>query len=213
MFFLLLLLTGHSSLAREPILINFESGEIGKFPTGWATNDKKNAQKIYSIQSEADKKFLHADSKGSWAQIGLEKKWALKEFPILQWQWRAVLFPTNSNEREKSRNDSVLGVYVVFGHWPFIKVIKYIWSDTLPVGASFLSPYSRETKIFVLESGRLNAGRWIREKRDVWQDYKQLYGEEEINPIATGMAVLTDSDNTNSHAIGDYADFQISSSN
>ena len=120
LFFILLLLANHSSLAAESIHVNFESGEIGKFPSGWASNDKKTALKIYTIQSEGDKKFLHADAKDSWAQIGLEKRWALKEFPILQWQWRAILFPTNSNEREKSRNDSVLGVYVVFGHWPFI---------------------------------------------------------------------------------------------
>lgn len=51
-------------------------------------------------------------------------------------------------------------------------------------------------------------GRWVKEKRDVFYDYHQLFGEEEKNPIATGIAILTDSDNTNSSAIGDYADIQ-----
>lgn len=194
--------------AQPPISITFGADEVGKFPSGWLSMDGKSAVKVYSVQAEGDKKFLHADSKGSRVQIGLEKKWALKEFPILQWQWRAVLFPVGTNEREKSGNDSVLGIYVVFGHWPFIKAIKYIWSDTLPAGASFSSPFAKGTKILVVRSGRSLMGMWAMEKRDVLFDYQQLFGEEEKNPIASGIAILTDSDNTNSSAIGDYAAIQ-----
>ena len=51
-------------------------------------------------------------------------------------------------------------------------------------------------------------GTWIQERRDVFFDFRQLFGEGEKNPIASGIAILTDSDNTNSHAIGDYADIQ-----
>ena len=165
--------------AGETIRINFDSDEVGKFPSRWSSFDKTTALNTYSVRMEGGKKFLHADSTKSWAQLGVEKEWALKEFPFLQWQWRAVLFPTNSNEREKSKNDSVLGVYVVFGHWPFVRAIKYIWSDTLPVGTSFASPYSKETRMIVIKTGRSQAGRWVTEKRDVLQDYRHLYGEEE----------------------------------
>jgi hypothetical protein len=194
--------------AQPPISQSFGSDGIGKFPLGWLSMDGTNATKVYSVQAEGGKKFLHADSKGSAIQIGYMSKWDLKEFPILQWQWRAVLFPNGSNEREKSRNDSVLGLYVVFGSWPFIRTIKYIWSDTLPTGASFNSPFARGTKIIVVRSGRSLIGIWVKERRDVLLDYQQLFGEGEKNPVATGIAILTDSDHTNSCAIGDYADIQ-----
>ena len=72
-----------------------------------------------------------------------------------------------SDERDKSRNDSVLGLYVIFGHWPFIKTIKYIWSDTLPAGSLFSSPYSSTTRTVVIRSGRSQQGTWVTEKRDV----------------------------------------------
>jgi hypothetical protein len=196
------------SFAQSPINITFGSDEAGKFPSGWQALDKNNAVKVYSVRAEGGKKFLHADSKGSREQIGYEKKWVLKDFPIFQWQWRPVLFPAGTNEREKNGNDSVLGLYVIFGHWPFLKVIKYIWSDTLPVGASLNSPFSNDTRILVLRSGRSLMGTWVQERRNVLSDYHQLFGEGEKNPVATGIGVLTDSDNTNSHAIGDYADFQ-----
>ena len=196
--------------AAESVRIDFDADEIGKFPSRWSSYDKKTALNTYTVRKEGDRKFLHADSLKSWAQIGFEKEWALKDLPTLQWQWRAVLFPMGSSEREKSRNDSVLGVYVVFGHWPFLRVIKYIWSDTLPVGTAFTSPYSGKTKMIVLRTGRSQAGQWMKEKRDVLQDFRQLYGEEDKNPTASGIAVLTDSDNTDSRAVGDYADFRIS---
>jgi hypothetical protein len=194
--------------AQSPVNIVFRADEIGKFPSGWISTDNNNAQKVYSVQEEGKKVFIHADSKGPWVQIGYEKKWTLKEFPILQWKWRAVLFPTGTNEREKNKNDSVLGLYVVFGHFPFVRTIKYIWSDTLPVGATFNSPFAKNTKIIVVQSGRRLMGTWVQESRDVLSDFQQLYGEGEKNPMATGIAILTDSDNTNSHAIGDYSDIQ-----
>jgi hypothetical protein len=195
--------------AQPPISQSFGADEIGKFPSGWLSMEGPNAAKVYSVQVEGEKKILHADSKGSAIQIGYSRKWALKEFPILQWQWRAVLFPVGTNEREKSRNDSVLGLYVVFGNWPFIRAIKYIWSDTLPMGASFNSPFAKGTRIIVVRSGRSLMGTWVKERREVLLDYQQLFGEGEKNPVATGIAILTDSDNTNSCAIGDYADIQV----
>jgi hypothetical protein len=196
-------------VAQIPFRINFQSDEIGKLPSGWKCWDEKSSSRVYSIQAEDGKRFLHADAKGTRDQVGYEHPWALREFPLLQWQWRAVLFPMDSNEREKSRNDSVLGLYVVFGHWPFIKTIKYIWSDTLPAGTAFASPYSSTTKIVVVRSGRTRQGTWVTERRNLLSDYRELYGEADKSPVASGIAVLTDSDDTHSHAIGDYGEVQL----
>jgi hypothetical protein len=61
-----------------------------------------SAHNVYAVQEEGKKKFIHADSKWSWVQIGYEKKWTLKEFPILQWKWCAVSFPqARMREREE----------------------------------------------------------------------------------------------------------------
>jgi len=196
-------------VAQTPFRIGFHSDEIGKLPSGWVAWNEKSSSWVYSVQTEDGKRFLHADAKGTRDQLGYEHPWALQEFPLLQWQWRVVVFPLNSNELEKSRNDSALGLYVVFGHWPFVKTIKYIWSDTLPAGTTFTSPYSTTTKIVVVRSGRTRQGTWVSEKRNVLSDYRELYGEAEKAPVVSGIAVLTDSDDTHSHAVGDYADIQV----
>ena len=193
----------------QPLNVTFKANEIGKFPSAWKTMNGNGAAKIYSVQAEGDHIFLHADASAAGVQIGTECSWPLKDLPVLQWQWRAVLFPNGTNEHEKSRNDSVLAIYVVFGHLPFINTIKYIWSDTIPAGTTFTSPTSSNTKIIVIRNGRTQTNTWVAERRDVYSDFRQLFGEKEKDPIVTGIVILTDSDNTGTHAIGDYGAIQI----
>jgi hypothetical protein len=215
MFMLLIAFTASGTQAQpsQPINITFKANEIGKFPSGWASMNGNGAAKIYSVKTEGEHTFLHADAPAMAVPIGTEHSWALKDLPILQWQWRAVLFPDGTNEHDKNRNDSVLAVYVAFGHLPFINTIKYIWSDTIPVGTMFTSSTASNTKIIVIRSGRAQINTWVTEKRDVFADYRQIFGEKEKDPIATGIIILTDSDNTATHAIGDYGCLQVLGSN
>jgi hypothetical protein len=192
----------------RPIHIHFQDCPVNCLPGNWQARDHRCAAKIYSVQQESECRFIHADSRRTQDQIGYEVRWPLREFPVLQWRWRAVHFPTGSDERENGRNDSVLGLYVIFGQVPFIKTIKYVWSDRLPVGACFPSPHSSTTRIMVVRSGRSQQGAWVTESRDVLADYIQIYGEGDKNPVALGIGLLTDSDDTRSRAVGDYAEFK-----
>jgi hypothetical protein len=205
----LLLFFAQSLCAQPPFHIPFDSDEVGQFPSGWKSRDQKNMTKVYSVQAEGETKFLHADAKDLSVQISFPKKWDLLEYPILRWRWRPVVFPTGSNERIKSGADSVLGIYVVLRGLPFVKAIKYLWSDTLPVGAEFDSPYSAGTKMIVVRSGRELGGTWVTEERNVLLDCERFFGKEEEHPTAQGIAILTDSDDTHSRAVGDYAEISF----
>lgn len=205
----ILIFCAQSLCAQSLLHITFDGDEIGKFPSSWVSRDQKNMTKVYSVQAEGEKKFLHADVCGLSVQISYEKKWDIKDYPILRWSWRAVIFPTGSNEQIKTGADSVLGVYVVLSGLPSVTAIKYIWSDTLPIGTAFNSPYSSGTKIIVVQSGRALTGTWVTEERNVLSDYERFFGKGEKHPVAQGIAVLTDSDNTNSCAAGDYAHISI----
>ena len=195
--------------AQSPISITFEGNEVGKCPSGWISTNEKNMTKVYSVQADGEKRFLHADAQGLSVQICSERKWSLKDYPVLRWRWRAVIFPSGSNELTKNGDDSVLGIYVVLNGFPFATAIKYIWSDTLPVGAAFDSPYSNRTKIIVVRSGRDLSGMWTTEERNVLSDYERFFGKGAKHPVAQGIAILTDSDNTHSRSAGDYTDISI----
>ena len=205
----ILILCAQNLFAQPLVHVTFERDEVGKFPSGWQSRDENDGIKVYSVQAEGEKKFLHADARDQSVQISYEQKWPLADFPILRWRWRAVAFPAASNERVKGGADSVLGVYVVLSGLPFVTTIKYIWSDTLPEGTVFDSPYSSGTKIVVLRSGRALAGSWVAEERNVLSDYERLFEKKDKHPVARGIALLTDSDNTRSRAVGDYAEISI----
>jgi hypothetical protein len=207
--FVILLFYAETLCAQPLIHINFEGDEVGKFPSAWVSRDQKNCTKVYSVQAEGEKKFLRADACNVSVQISYPKKWDIRDYPMLRWSWRAITFPTGSNERIKSGADSVLGIYVVLSGLPFVTAIKYIWSDILPIGATFDSPYSSGTKIVVVRCGRALAGRWVTEECNVLSDYERFFGKGGKRPVAQGIAILTDSDDTNSRAIGDYADISI----
>lgn len=86
MIILFLMLGPGNLLAQTLISLNFEGDEVGKFPLGWSAWDQENMLKIYRVQSEGGNKFLRADSRGTIIQIGYEKNWALKDFPMLRWR-------------------------------------------------------------------------------------------------------------------------------
>jgi hypothetical protein len=208
--FVIIVSLGSSAFAQPPIHITFDGDEEGRTPVGWISRNG-SPEGVYTVKAEGTKKFLHADARRTGVQLGREKKWSPKELPVIEWNWRPVLFPLSSDERKKASDDSVLAVYVLFGRPPFVSAIKYVWSDTLPVGMCFDSPFYGKTKMLIVENGRSSSGKWTTERRDILADYHRLFGNGEA-PEATGIAVLTDSDNTNSHSIGDYGDITITAS-
>lgn len=203
----LICITAAVAFPQSPLRVSFDNDEVGKLPAAWKSKSDES-RSIYAVQAEDGRKFLHADAKDAAAQIGYEQQWPLKDFPVLQWQWRADTFPTGSNERVKNGYDSVLAVYVAFGRSPLVKGIKYVWSDVLPKGDKFASLTSGRVKVVVLESGRALKGTWVTERRDVLADYRELFGPADATPVARGIAVLTDSDDTHSRSVGDYGQFE-----
>ena len=60
----------------------------------------------------------------------------------------------------------------------------------------------------MIRSGTEKKGAWTEERVDVLENYKKFFEEAET-PKASGIAVLTDSDDTKSVAQGDYANFRV----
>jgi DUF3047 family protein len=188
------------------VIDDFSNGKVGELPPGWKLR-KDSGRGVYSLQTQEKLHFLHAVSRGIGIQAAKQHEWDLSAYPILAWSWRPVEFPKGSDERHQKTNDSALAVYSVFPHthWS-VKSLKYIWSAVVPVGTQLTSSKGL-TKVRVLRSGAQGAGEWIEERANVLDDYRASFGAKEI-PKPAGIAVLTDSDDTESSAQGDYANFR-----
>ena len=204
----LVLSAGRAAGAAECVAIeNFTSAKVGEFPPDWKPR-KKAGRAVYFVQEEPGLRFLRAVSRGLGVQAAKEQVWSLAANPILAWSWRPIEFPKGSDERKSKFNDSALAVYAVFPHSPWsVKAVKYVWSAVVPVDAR-LTSNGGLTQGRVLRTGTDKKGQWLDEQVNVLEDYRRLFGETDV-PTPTGIAILTDSDDTQSSARGDYANFRV----
>jgi hypothetical protein len=77
-------------------------------------------------------------------------------------------------------------------------VISYVWESRLPPETAYPSPYTARARTIVVRSGPAELGRWVEERRDVYQDYRRLFGAEPSR--LAGVAVMTDTDDSGERA-------------
>jgi hypothetical protein len=187
---------------------DFKKFTVGEFPADWKAR-KDSGREAYTVAEEGGLRFLRAISKGLGIQAGRETKgWDLAARPVLSWSWRPRQFPKGADERESSKNDSALAVYMLVEHSRVTgpKAVKYIWSERVPVGTHLTSNRGL-TQVRVLRSGPAATNGWIEERVNVLEDFRK-YFDERGTPSPEGIAVLTDADDTRSTAAGDYANFR-----
>ena len=188
---------------------DFSKAKVGELPADWKVR-KDSGKEAYRVAEESGLRFLRATVKGLGVQAAKEYEWDLGAYPMLVWSWRPLEFPKGGNERDSKTNDSVLAVYMLvpYSQVRGPKAVKYIWSEKVPVGTRLESNMGL-TKVRVLRSGApAKKGEWVEERVSVLDDYKKLFDVSEA-PKPAGIAVLTDSDDTNSSAQGDYANFRV----
>lgn len=175
-------------------------------PSGWRASRKDIS--MYSICAENGYPFLRINTQGGCTSIGKQYSFSVTQFPYLEWKWRIHELPANGCENVIHLNDSGAGFYVIFrGRFKLNRILKYVWSTTLPVGTITASPYNPNAMIVVLESGTHKLDTWVSELVNLHKDYERIFGG--TPPPVEGFGVLSDADNTKSTACADYADIKI----
>jgi hypothetical protein len=67
--------------------------------------------------------------------------------------------------------------------------------------------HTDRVRMIVVRSGTADAGRWVAETRNVLEDYRRAFGEEP--PPVSGVAVMTDTDQTGGRATAWYGDIRF----
>ena len=132
----------------------------------------------------------------------------LNKTPFLHWSWKLEKSITSTaEEQSKAGDDFSVRVYVVAkGFFPWqTKAISYIWSRQYPVGTVWDNPYTRNSKMLVVESGSSRENEWVNYVRDVKQDYQSLFSKN-IRQLH-GVAIMSDTDDTDGVAIALYGPY------
>ncbi len=200
----------------------------GAWPDGWKPLTFKNLERhtAYALVRENDRAVVKATSQASSSGLTREISIDPKAYPIVEWRWKVPHVLQRGDVSTKSGDDYPARLYITFaydpsrvgvfkkaqyeairllyGQYPPLGAINYIWESKAPIGTLVPNPFTDQVMMIVVESGSTRLNQWVTETRNVFEDYKQAFGEEP--PMISGVAIMTDTDNTEESATAYYGD-------
>lgn len=202
-------------------------------PDGWQPLTFRNipARTRYTMVRDQGRYVLKAESRA--AASGLIRPLDLdpEVFQIISWRWKVEHTLAKGDERRKEGDDYAARVYVAFqydpraaslwerarygaikllyGEYPPKHAINYIWANRLPKGESIDNAFTDRSKMIAVRSGPEEVGRWLAEERNLYEDYRHLFGQ--APPRIAGIALMTDTDNTGESAVAYYDEILLRS--
>ena len=221
--------------AETPATLEFgkfsAASETDTLPPGWQPLTFKKIPKhtAYTLFKDEDRFVVKAVSEASSSGLTREMSVDPREYPIVQWQWKVANVLKKGDVSRKEGDDYPARVYITFeydsskvsffkkvqyetikfiyGRYPPLGAINYIWESKAPVGTLVPNPYTDQVMMFVVQSGPDKLNTWVTEQRNVYDDYKKAFGQEP--PMISGVAIMTDTDNTGESATAYYGDISF----
>lgn len=203
-FILAFMLIIASTASTEPVTDTLSvalpvPAENGEFD-GWSVQNWKGISEINIVDTDVGK-ALHLKSKASSTAIYRDMEFDVSEYRYINWKWKVVSLPKGGDVRKKNADDQAGQLYVIFPKWPTSinsRLLGYIWDTTAPAGLSLTSTKLSTTKYIVVKSGSKGTGVWHQERRNVYEDFQALFGDEKLK--AGRVSIMIDSDDTESDA-------------
>jgi len=232
--FLLLLLSAIGAAAEVPPILLFDA-QVGEnsFPLGWQplTFNKIDRHTQYRLIEEDGRQIIEAESEGSASGLIRPLDLDPKIYRTLSWCWKVKGIIKKGDVRTKAGDDYAARIYVTFkfdpdrasffeaakfltyklfyGEYPPKAALNYVWANRMQVGEMVPNAYTERAMMIAVESGEEKVGQWRCEKRNLFEDYQAAFGE--MPPYISGIAVMTDTDNTGESARAFYADLSLES--
>jgi hypothetical protein len=228
----LVLVAAVAAGAVEDVVLGFGAGVDGAgVPAGGEALAFRRIERRtrYTVVREGEEHVLRAESER--AASGLYRPLDLdpRVHRLLSWRWKVDNVLARGDARRREGDDDAARVYVAFrydpdaatlwertrygavrllyGQYPPRHAINYIWDNRLPPGTALDNAYTDRAKMIVVESGPARVGQWVAEERDLYADYRRLFGGEP--PRIAGIAVMTDTDDTGERAVAYYGALRL----
>ncbi len=144
---------------------------------------------------------IRAVGRDSASGLYREVQLQVSDHPWLEWTWRVDRLQTTADIRVKNREDFAAAIFLIFGRPSMfnrdVPTLAYVWtSDRLPEGSVVDSPYHPgSVRDIVLRSDGDDLGQWLRERRNVVEDFRKAFGRDPP-PVVEVLALFTDNDQT-----------------
>ncbi len=223
--------------AADEIAVGLFSQHASIEAAGWKPLyiSERKPKTVYKLVDQDGTKVLEAASEKSFSALTHAVDIDPNTHPVIHFRWKVDGFPNGSDLKKRSGDDFAARVYVLFDYDTSklsfsartkIRVARSIWGDAVPAaalnyvwdakypaGTTAWNAFTDRARMIVVESGDTHKGQWVSVTRNVAQDFKAAFGGEAPGylPHIIGVAVATDSDNTQSTASATYGDITFTS--
>ena len=173
---------------------------------------KVKGKTTYTVGSNDNGNYLKAEAEGKASGLGKELKINLLKTPFINITWKVEKDLPGIIENSKKGHDYAARVFVIKKTGATAlsnRAINYVFSSNNPAGNNWPSPYTKKSIDYVLSTTKEHHNQWITVKANVREHFKKLH-DLEVSEL-TGVAIMTDTDNSKLKAISYYQNIYFSS--
>jgi Protein of unknown function (DUF3047) len=210
----------------------FSAGQPGgAYPGGWHALGFSRFRKEthYALVDDCGTTVVEARADGSSSGLIQVVDIDPRKYPWLIWRWRVPeRLPVVDNTRREG-DDAPARIDISFdGDFKNLQfgdrlwarqvkaltgmdlpyaTLEYVWGDGAPPETTIINTWTERIRMVIVESGAERAGEWVTEKRNVYEDYRRVFGEEPGK--ITTIGIITDTDATKQKAEAYYGDIAL----
>ena len=212
LFIVFLIISSYSisALAEKVVVFEFTEQEFETLEVRKVRGS--NGKTKYSLGRNENGGFLRAEAMGTASGLGKKVKIDLNKTPFINITWKIEKDLKGIDEKSKKGHDYAARVFVVkkTGLTPLSnKAVNYVFSSNNSTNEFWRSPYTKSSIDYVLSTTKDNLNEWVTVKANVKEHFKKLHdlNVEEL----TGVAIMTDTDQTDIKTISYYQNIYFSS--
>ena len=223
----------HAGPPQILTVANFSAARAGgPLPNGWQplVFPKIKRHTRYTLVKDGNTTVIRAVSRRSASALIRIVRIDPGVYPVLNWRWKIARVNAKGDVHRRNGDDYAARIFIFFSdpdsktailketgsrvtdltHGKTLsgKCLNYIWANKTPAGTVVVSPYSGRFMMIAVESGNQQAGRWVEEQRNLFEDFERAFGTPP--PPVAAVAITTDTDDTGQSAVGYFGDIAFS---
>ena len=173
---------------------------------------KIKGKTTYTLGFNENGNYIKAEAEGKASGLGKELKINLLKTPFINITWKVEKDLPGIIENSKKGHDYAARVFVVKKTGATAlsnRAINYVFSSNNFVDNNWQSPYTKKSIDYVLSTTKEHYDQWVTVKANVREHFKKLH-DLDVSEL-TGVAIMTDTDNSKLKAISYYQNIYFSS--
>ena len=173
---------------------------------------KIKGETLWSIGSNENGNFLKAEANAVASGLGKQINIDLNKTPFLNISWKVEKDLKGIIENSKKGHDYAARVFVIKKTGATAlsnRALNYVFSSNNEINQNWFSPYTKKSVDYILSTTKKNFNEWVTVKVNVKEHFKKFHNLD-VDSL-DGIALMTDTDNSELLAVSYYQNIFFSS--